>query len=229
MKIEELKNTLKELFANNRIKQVLNLLKQELDDNSEYYDSFLMNCNRFNAIQEQLMINVISHENANVDKAKINSAILQIINSLQQIDLKQNNKLSHKEVSNPILVVTSSNSNFDIIKDFFLQLNFVNISVQSFEQINNTNEFDLIILDNRGLPACPNHSVLEKFQEKEVYEFRIQKMNEFIKNTTKFFIYWGEYLFWVNENRERVHAANSKFALYARIKEMLDFINTFKV
>ncbi|MEL6626943.1 MAG: hypothetical protein AAFS00_18480 [Bacteroidota bacterium] len=43
----------------------------------------------------------------------------------------------------------------------------------------------------------------------------------------KFILHFGDILYWINQTRDRVHPANSKFSLYARTMDALDFICTF--
>ncbi|MEL7196476.1 MAG: hypothetical protein AAFY70_15075 [Bacteroidota bacterium] len=45
----------------------------------------------------------------------------------------------------------------------------------------------------------------------------------------KFILHFGDILYWINQTRDRVHPANSKFSLYARTMDALDFICAFQV
>lgn len=54
-------------------------------------------------------------------------------------------------------------------------------------------------------------------------------MQSVVDRSKVFLIHYGNYLNWVNEHRDRVNAANSKFTLYARIYEVLSFIQTYRI
>ena len=232
MELQNLKEKLQDLFEANKVKTSLSILKQELSRESEKYSIFLSIGRRFNQIQDQKMANTIDFNTANIELNKIGEALLNFIETLGEVDLESMNQFIHKEVSNQIVVFTEHEAP-EKVEDFFNQLNFKNISVFrtiNFEKVK-YDEFDLIIFDNRDLPPCFPRNKLEDL-ESEVSErilIRIEKMNSVIKGSSKFLIHYGDFLYWINSNRERVQAANSKFSLYARTKEVIEFINTYRI
>ncbi|WNJ17570.1 hypothetical protein [Pontibacter sp. G13] len=224
MKVENFKRELQDLFEKKGAKPVLSRLKDGLDRNSKIYYQFLFISNDYNTFNDEIHLGTVSHETANVYRSKIYKAILHLIESLGQADLNENYVPSYQEITNPILVLTSNKNRFNYLKEIFQRMNLVELTVQTFEDVGDTQRYDVIILDNQHMPECRNPSDLDA-----AYKPQIEKMDELIQTTNKMFIYWGEQLFWVRQHRARVHAANSIFALYARIMEMLNYLNAIKI
>ncbi|MFK7797548.1 MAG: hypothetical protein AB8E82_08850 [Aureispira sp.] len=232
MGIKKLKEKLQDLFEANKVKTALSLLKKELDREREKYTQFLSLSRRFNQVQDQRMANTIDFNNGNIELNKIGGAILDFIETLDSSDLGQASQFVHLEVLNEI-VVFSKIDKAEKVKFFFNQLNFSNISVHSIEEFKNVDydQFDLIIFDNRDIPPCFSKNKLEEL-DKEIKTLllqRIEIMESVIKDSSKFIIHYGEFLYWLNFNRERIQAANSQFSLYARTKEVIEFVNTYRI
>lgn len=232
MELKILKEKIQDLFEANKIKRSLSLLKQELSRESEKYSDYISIRRRFNEVQDDKMADTIDFSTANTALNKIGQALLNFINTLEEVDLETKKQFLHQEISNSILVFTEYESP-EKLKDFFNQLNFKDVSVYrtiDFEEVR-YNEFDLIIFDNRDLPTCYSKKDVEKLDpeiQKQIHD-RIAQMDLIIKESSKFLIHYGNILYWINSNRERVQAANSKFSLYARTKEVIEFINTYRI
>lgn len=111
---------------------------------------------------------------------------------------------------------------------FFKQLNFTNVAVYLIDVFESTEyaKYDLVVFDNRDLPF--ESDKLEKPAKAKIKQ-RTAKMDVVVKASSKFIIHYGNRLNWVNDNRDRVQAANFQFSLYARIKEMLDFMDAYLI
>ena len=166
------------------------------------------------------------------DRNKLGNALLGFIQELTEADVRQQETAKKQGIKNPILVLTATVEAQTYLSAFFQETNFTNVVVQL--QANAPTAiigYDLVIFDNRDLAECPKSFLLNKLAlpEQTAILERIALMDTLKANTTCLFIHFGEFLYWVSENRERVHAANSKFSLFARSKEMIDFINTYRV
>ena len=112
-------------------------------------------------------------------------------------------------------------------------MNFSNISVCGIEEFQKIDyePFDLVIFDNRDIPPCFSKNKLEELDNeiKSLVLQRIEIMESVVKNSSKFIIHYGDFFYWINLNRERIQAANSQFSLYARTKEVIEFVNTYRI
>lgn len=231
MKINTFKKNLTNLFSENKIKAVLKILKKELNENTDSYMEYIQIRRRYNALSDQQMAALIADEAAMTELNKIGAAILQFIQKMKAEDLKNNMVASLSQIANPILLITNDAQKLSSLKNFMEQLNFSSVKVTHSSDIPEEGSYDLVIIDNRHFPACPNEKILSQMAPEPQKEIRqsLELMDKLIRNTSLFIIHFGEYLYWINQHRERIHAANSQFSLYARTKEMLDFINTYRV
>lgn len=237
MKLKELKVQLEDLYEENKIKDLFFLLKKELSRSEANYTNFISIKRSYQVIQDRKMADIVDFETANIETNKILKRLLIFINKLSvndlQTDGKQaNTEVSHYEVSNKILVLTTE-AEMAAVQDFFNSLNFTNITVKPVTAVHSMSmfdTFDLIVFDNRDLKPCFKEVHLKEMSIENRLRIldRVEKLNSVIKETTKFIIHYGEQLYWINSNRGRVQAANSKFSLYARTKEVIEFVNTYR-
>lgn len=54
----------------------------------------------------------------------------------------------------------------------------------------------------------------------------LQLFRDYLNKPIRYIVYYGEFLH--NLDKERCTSANSKFTLFARIRELIDFINHYK-
>jgi hypothetical protein len=54
----------------------------------------------------------------------------------------------------------------------------------------------------------------------------LELLHAYLAKPIRYVVYYGEFLH--NLDRERCHSANSKFTLFARIRELIDFMNHYK-
>lgn len=73
---------IKTLVAENDLEQAINELKTFME-NQKQYNSVIIQSARYNDIESQIRINVVSKENADIEKNKIRLAILQIVDNIK--------------------------------------------------------------------------------------------------------------------------------------------------
>jgi hypothetical protein len=209
---------------------MFDLLHNNVCPKSDRYNEFLLLNHRYNKNKVGLINDSLPYEVYSREDNKITEALLHWVDQISESDLNSNIIDRVKEILNPVLVVCSSDESRQYMQKIFSLLNFKNAKVIVGEKLEDITEFDLVIFDNRKLKDCPSEALLSKLSdgEKHKIEATLSLMETYISKTDKFLIHFGERLFWINKNRERVYAANSKFALYARIKEMLDFIASYR-
>lgn len=86
--------------------------------------------------------------------------------------------------------------------------------------------YHLLVFDNRILPDMPNLKDENAIEGDDyiLHRNHFQAMKNILADTAKYVVHFGERNFLVSDYREKVYAANSKFALYPRIDEMLKYI-----
>ena len=129
-------------------------------------------------------------------------------------------------IKSKILILSNEEGIFSL-KSYFNQRSFENVYFENWDnfQIHKLNQVDIVILNNMDLPAMPqnNHSADEKTVK------RIDIIKHALEMTNCYFVHYGNYLYLINEYRDRIIAANSIFTLFSRVKEISEFASTYKI
>ena len=222
--------TIKDHLKKDDLQAGFNLLDDNLQGNGDKHTQFLMLNHRYNRNKTVFFNDTLAYDKYCQEDNKIVQALMHLVGSITESDLKTEVTFQHKAITNPILVICSSETSQNYMQEFFNLLNFKKAKVIVSSRLEDVTDFDLVIFDNRALKDCPASGVLESLSqpEKERIQARVNLMSSYLSDTDKFLVHFGERLYWINDNRERVYAANSKFALHARVGEMLDFINSYR-
>lgn len=233
MTFEQKKKELLAYVAKNKwallIKSLKESVKPELDRSA--YLGLLNISRRYNQLMDAKMTGILEYSQEVIEQNKISNAVVHLIKNLEPVDLLLTEAFAESKVENKLLVLTNSSAAKESLRDFFEATNFAEVKIVLYDTIPTLANYDLIIFDNRDLVNCPHPSVLDKLKptDRQAILDRVVLMDDLKTKTTCFFIHFGEFLYWVAANRARVHAANSTFSLFARTKEMTDFINTYRV
>lgn len=232
MEIQQFKTKLLDLFEQNRLKKVFSLLKAALSREGSAYLHFAPLARRFNDLLDQQMAHTLSREAENVEFNKISTSLLQFIQQLKATDFEQQYTSVHTEISNPIVIFTPQPA-IAAVQSFFDQLQFSKAFVlpNTTTTWSQEQEPDVVVFDNRDLPQCFTQKTLTSLpsEDQQKIEQRIQQMELLLATTSKFLVHYGNHLYWINDHRDRVQSANSQFSLYARTKEVMEFINTYRI
>jgi hypothetical protein len=246
MNLQKLKNTVEEYIMEDELDPALHLLKAQLNPAGRSWKDFVLIKGKFNRINKQTTLGKMSFKEAEEPMDEIVESLHTLNKELTEQDILSNSSGEEfKWIRDKIAIISHSsdaNQNHET-RRFFQKLRFKNAKVvhltvhQDLEELLNfedsgkekDDKIKLVIFDNTDLPSCGN--------EKEVTEQiknRIKLMQEFADHADQsdyLFIHYGKYLYWLNDKevRRRFYSANSRFALYARVKEMLDFIATINV
>jgi len=234
--IEEYQNQLRSQFYNSKFKLILKSLRDNILSGSSLSDQLLLIKQRYNDLQDQQMAGTISRQEYTLEKNAINRSILGLINELSEEDVKSQLVGNEVSIKNPILVICPNSDSKVFLDKLLSQINFTNRTLRLEEEVSTPVKgeehlHDLVIFDNRDLPAIRHSKALDDLsaEEQARAKRRVKLMEAFVKDTPYFIVHLGEHLYWINDNRDRVNAANSMISLYARTRETLDFINSYRV
>lgn len=121
-----------------------------------------------------------------------------------------------------ILVVSRIEEDQVILEDFFERAPFPkpDFVLNKFVP---ADKYDFVIFNCQNRPIANQEVLLSLPEEQRQF---IHLLSEYLDRTNKYFVFFGG--FYYNLNYDRCQAANSKFSLYARLREMIDFIGNFK-
>jgi len=123
-----------------------------------------------------------------------------------------------------ILIISPTETARDEMKLFISKMPFDNIFARDYvvAQLVPTDEYDFAIFDARSLPPVRKETLLSP--EDEAY---LQVFRQYLTKPIRYVLYYGEFLH--DLDRERCPSANSKFTLFARIRELIEFINACRL
>jgi hypothetical protein len=122
-----------------------------------------------------------------------------------------------------ILIISPTDTARDEMKRFISRMPFDNVYERDYvvAQVIPTDEYDFAIFDARCLPKLGKDTMLSP--EDEAY---LQVFRQYLTKPIRYVLYYGEFLH--DLDRERCPSANSKFTLFARIRELIEFINAYQ-
>lgn len=206
--LSSLQLTLKRILADN-LGQCIKQTEASLDPRREAYNQCLQLLADFNRLERENMGNLLSRDDYNRDFAKLTHRTLFLIDNLQEDDLSAARHL-REEIHERILVVTRPERQA-YMERFFSGNYFKNVSYIHYGDPVPPERFDLALLED--LQPEPLSAML---------------MEQYVENIGAYMLYFGA-TFPLDRARyaDKVYFANSIFSLYARIKEMLDFMKYF--
>jgi hypothetical protein len=86
-----------------------------------------------------------------------------------------------------------------------------------------SDKYDFLVFNSRNLPIYKAENVIALSDDEQKFLYLLDR---YISDTNKYIVFFGAYYY--NLNYERCQAANSKFSLYARLREMIDFIGNYR-
>lgn len=124
-----------------------------------------------------------------------------------------------------ILVICQNAHDQEYLEDFFERIeglpkpDFISGTVKRI-----ADKYAFIVFSGHLLGELRSEEAVARLPEEAQYHLSL--LDYCLQNTPKYIVYFGKFYF--NLNQERCPSANSKFTLFARIKELIDFINHYK-
>lgn len=206
--LSALQLTLKRTLADN-LGQCIKQLEASLDPQREAWEQCLLLLADFNRLERENLGNLLSREQYNQDFARLTHRAMHLIDNLQESDLSAVRHL-REEIYERLLVVTRPEKQA-YMERFFSKNYFKNVVYIHYGDAVPEERFDLALLED--VEPAPLSAML---------------MEQYADNIGAHILYFGEN-FPLNKVKyaDKVYFANSIFSLYARIKEMLDFMKYY--
>lgn len=200
--------SLKRTLADN-LGQCIQHLEASLDPRRDAYNQCLQLLTDFNRLERENMSNLLSREQYNQDFARLTQRTLFLIDNLRDDDLSAARRL-REEIHERILVVTRPERQA-YMERFFSKNYFKNVAYIHYGDAVPAERFDLALLED--MESEPLSAML---------------IEQYVESIGAYILYFGE-KFPLERTRyaEKVYFANSIFSLYARLKEMLDFMKYY--
>jgi len=211
----------KKLAGEAKLASAFDLLLKHIKPESERYDEFLVIKSSFKYVWKAGLIGIESSENLRTETNKLTNRVLMFTKELEPEDFIEPAEEAERQ---DFLVFCPADKVADMT-EYFTSLNFKGFKVCSYEKPEDISPYQFLVFYNVDIPFCPREAMAAGFEDslQQLIRKRIDFMNKCLEQK-RFSVYFGNTFYWVNEKRDYVHAANSRFALFARVNEMLHII-----
>lgn len=218
------KEQLRNQVAKGDVDLVLNSLVTYLPKiKSEYTDDVIALSSRYNKNKREILIGVVDWNSARLEYTQISYALTQYIDMFSEGEIEQLQKIDNDGanyyIKDSILGICINEDSKTKLDDFFKGLHFINAEAKLFSEYNNPENYKLIVFD------C--HTIDNPDNPEDGNEMALMSIFPKLTKEKYFTVFFGNHYENIKKVREWVQPANSFFSLYARIREMLDYINTF--
>lgn len=214
--------------------------------NENKLDSLLLLSSRKSELGRQEIAGTLTIDEQNVERNKISKAVISLIGDLLEddlvIDKTTQNKApapivehfvqeiiivpssleeeTDKSIHDRILILCNNEQSMDEMSVFARSLNFTNVTIRVAKAFENADDFNLIIFDA--------HHIEDPSRARGADADHLDLLDKYLARHY-FMVWYGNHYEGLNKYREFCHAANSRFSLYGRIREMLDYLNHFRL
>ncbi|MCB0837147.1 MAG: hypothetical protein KDD63_11430 [Bacteroidetes bacterium] len=215
-------NFLKEAFKSD-LRDGLVQLQSILKEESPYQNELIMLQSRERKATTKMRKRIITDGDYEIETGRILDAALEIIDELKASDFMFT---SLKKVN--ILVICRNDTDLQYMKHKLDRFHLkgtgkVDIEIhQTFNEETAAKKYDLVIFDNRSLQPVPDGHLMTypAAHDKE----RLKLMKTWLNHSPSLVLHFGPTWSEMDHYRDQIHAANSIFALHARMKEMIHYI-----
>ena len=220
MTAAELKEQFDELVAQGRLEGGFLLLHDHLSKECKEKNTILSNQSQLSRLETQNNEGVLDGRDYRLDLNRITSRMIKIVSKLVDADIAKENG---KKVPKEILIICRNEKDEFYMQTFCSRQRDLVCEVKQLKTYEAPTDYKFIIFDNHSIKDISNKHGL-----KDDAIAHLNLMKEYIEqydDHQKYMIHFGENTDIVSQNRDIVHAANSKFTLYSRIDEMNKYID----
>ena len=163
---------------------------------------------------------VLGIEKYRIEKNRILKSALTLVDQLSDSDWNH----SHKKNVNILTLCRNEGDKAYMAHyiDRFRLLNVDKLETKVIHSYTQTEAYDLLVFDHRSI--IPVREKGKTHYPHNNDQGRLDLMEDYLRGTSAYVLHFGPYWTKMDQYRDRVHAANSIFALHARLNEMIRFI-----
>lgn len=218
MALPEFKQSLKDRIPLDT-QEVFRVLDRHIEPERSIYNNLKLLQSRFSDVHADANRGTLDYENSLRFKTQVRQALIELIDELKAEDL-----LKKKDFR--ILVICRNENDKVYMEQYFEALPLDATVLQPLDYVE-PDGYSLLVFDAHSIGAVPKEEALKNLPA-DVQQF-MDLLLQYLRNAPKWLVYFGELNYLVNNFRDTTNAANNKFSLYARIKEMKDFMEEYQV
>lgn len=217
MKATELRQLCTEAISGNLFEEAYDLLWKWLKTGNKQQRLVLLKA-RWIAVKQEYDQGTIPIEDKRREHNIILSALLNLAGEVTDADLEE---FQGNKIDTSLLVITPNNETRVEMSRFFPFEYFRDVKFPTEENYQSEiDDEDLVIFDHFE----HNNVVIDEMTRMA----QIDKLTWILDNSECYVVWFGAYGDLVSKYKHRIYAANFQFALYARIREMIEFIHFFR-
>jgi len=238
----ELKAQLEYLVPESKIQESIDLLWEWVRRESLWWRDVADCKGMWTDVEMDYANNRINSSERQQQRTRIRSNLLDLVKKLKDSDVKDDT--SHK-IATRLLVITPTKATIEEMQAFFPFEYFRDTVFVYDDRYDVKGDDEDENLKNIGIHIWMNESYREEIADSDLVVFdnfehkritvdeqrrnlQTEKLKWVLTNTECFIVWFGNYDQIVNQHNDRIYAANSRFSLYARILEMLDFLKIYR-
>lgn len=229
--MKNIKQQLEALYAEAEFQKLFESLNYYLLDESEGKQELLHLNFRFNEIKRKVLGGTITLQDELMVKNQIGVGLLEIIKNLTEnttastsrtnsASTEMSEAIGSKPFDEKFLVVSQSEKSRDELHFYFSHLGLKNFDCKILSQKEPADEYLFIVFDAFEIKN-PNNAP-------RVDDNYLSILSSYLADG-QLVVYYGKTWDRLDEYRNQVHAANSRFSLYHRVMEMKEVINKFNL
>lgn len=204
---------LKSNFKKGNTGLTLQRIEKVLHPNSVFQDELLLLYSRFNSLIGERRNSMVSRDDYLAEIQNIRTSLLQLINDLKPEDIAKNYHI-REEFHEKILVVCPSKSREKKLSRYFPKVYFPSLEFFEAGKEQIIQDYDILIFDNMFEPgSAPDNW--------------IDQLKTYLETEGPYILYLGGYLELLQDYSEKAYATNSVFSIYARLKELSEYMKYF--
>lgn len=221
--IIKLKKEATELIESNKLRESMNQMKAYLIDGSSERRVLSNLLRRYNELLNDKNLRIIDEDNYNKGMNQITEALLDLVEQLSIANVCVTMFIE------PILIICNEDNRKDM-EGFFGENYFPNARCINYGETLPEGIFDVIFLEDENNIITKTMNGKSDGEPTELNISRRKEMKSYIDSfkdskEKQFFLYFGQ--FFPLGYKENVYFANSRFAIYARLKELLDYMKFY--
>ncbi len=239
MKLADLQQNVEDFMEVGDLAHAINLLKLNILRESIHREDLLSIAINYENVLRDFSGSIIAYEDFHQFRARTNKALIDLNNKLQEKDISlerpqaslsiQNEDIIQGEPDEKIILnhILTLSVDKDWEQNLHLFLNpefFPNATPTSMSDLPTENQQrDIVIFNAMHISEEVRYSRLQGSQKSW-----FDDLEKLVKTTDHLILYYGPTYDKINEWRYRVASANSPFTLYARLKELANFITIYR-
>ncbi len=227
----ELHQHIQNAIRHDKIGQAFNLLEQHLNRSTDTFDHYLIQSGRWREVSRQDLNRTSSQASLAEEKNRIRLGLLEIGKELTPADLQEAVHSKDPLTALPILVICKDETDKHYMRDLFSRLDFQEVEIKVIDTFAPPNPaVRILVFANHSLGKNDEKG---KIQYDETDQTRFALMEQYLRHLQSekrftFVLHFGEFWQGLGNWREWAHAANSRFALYARLRELAAYSLTYR-